>query len=117
MSYIKVDDKPFIYFDIDNTLIKHYSDDITEETDSIQVEYNRVIWNMYPMYANILLISELRACGYQIACWSQSGSDHTERVIKALKLEDLVDLIVPKPRFYVDDKPFEDQGIQRIWKK
>ena len=117
MSYIKIEDRPFIYVDIDETLISHFP--ITKKSDEffLDFEHNRVKWRVYPMVLNIDLISELRSCGYQIACWSLSGSDHAERMIKLLEIENLVDLIVPKPRFYVDDKPFEDQGIPRIYKK
>jgi hypothetical protein len=59
---------------------------------------------------------ELRTVGWQIVAWSQGGSSHAERVIKLLQLDNLVDLIVSKPTVYVDDLPFEQQYIKRIYK-
>lgn len=120
MSYIKISDSQRIsYFDVDETLISHFPTEEVKTMDysGIQLNFNGVTRFIYPMHKNIDLISELRLCGYQIAIWSMSGSDHAERIVKLLKIEHLVDVILPKPHLYVDDKPFESQSIPRVFKK
>lgn len=106
-------DRQVAYFDIDNTLIDW--EDNGEQALFLQSEQGSYI--VYPMRKNIALIDELRAVGWQIYVWSQGGADHAERTIKLLKLEDKVDLIMSKPTIYVDDLPFQDQYIKRVFKK
>lgn len=108
----KLIDKRTCYFDVDDTLvmwnydIKNYIE-IPSETGAMYVTRND---------SHIELLINLKAIGWNIVVWSQGGSDHAERVIKALKLEKYVDIILPKPESYVDDIPFEQQYIKRIYK-
>jgi FMN phosphatase YigB (HAD superfamily) len=107
--YIKMEDKRAAYIDIDETLI-HYSPGGTLLLQSD----NDGCYNVHPIEEHIELIKELRAVGWQIVIWSFGGADHAERVVKLLQIEHLVDLIVSKPVVYVDDLPFDQQGIRRI---
>lgn len=106
-------DRQVAYVDVDNTLIAW------EDNGEIPLTLISPLgtYNVYPMWKNIHLISELRAVGWQIYVWSQGGADHAERVINLLGLQDKVDLIMSKPTIYVDDLPFESQFIKRVWKK
>lgn len=114
MSYVKVPDRRIAFFDTDETIISHFP--VVGGT-AYEVMFNGVTRTIYSMPKNIDLISELRLCGYQIVVWSLSGADHAERMVNLLGLGELVDLIVSKPNLYVDDKPFEDQFIPRVYKK
>lgn len=113
MSYIKLSDQQLTIYDVDETLISHFP-----RLNSRQFTYthNKVTHTVYAMEDNIKLLYELRACGYQIAVWSLSGAEHAERMVKLLGLENVVELILPKPKLYVDDKTFQEQPIPRVWK-
>lgn len=113
MSYIKIPDRRIAYFDCDETIISHFP--VIGGT-AFEVEFNKATRMIYSMPKNIDLIHELRLCGYQIAVWSLSGSDHAERMVNLLGLAESVDIILPKPGLYVDDKPFESQYIARVYK-
>lgn len=111
--YIKLSDQQLVIFDVDETIISHFP-----RPNSRSWEYfnNKVKHTVWAMEDNIKLLYELRACDYQVAVWSLSGSLHAERMVKLLGLEDVVDLIIPKPKLYVDDKLLEEQPIPRVWK-
>ena len=113
MAYIKMPDKRVAYIDVDETLVTW---DVGGD-QSLLLKGPDAQYFVSPMMLNIALIRELRTVGWQIVVWSQGGADHAERVVKLLEIEDLVDLIVSKPTIYVDDLPFEQQMIKRVYKK
>ena len=50
-------------------------------------------------------------------CWSAGGFDWCAAVIKALNLENYVDLVISKPCYYYDDlKPEEFMGKRYYYK-
>ncbi len=117
-----MDDGLWCYFDVDETLISYFMPKnwVSETNHSkykpLVLSYNTIDRYVYPLTKNIELIDELKVSGHKIAAWSRSGSNHTERIIQLLNLENKIDLIVPKPTLIVDDKPFEDQSIPRVYK-
>lgn len=46
--------------------------------------------------------------GHYVIIWSQGGHEWAETVIKALGLEDYVDIIMTKPKWYYDDIPADE---------
>lgn len=48
-------------------------------------------------------LKKMKARNYAVIVWSAGGSDWAEAVVKALKLEKHVDLIMPKIDFHLDD--------------
>jgi hypothetical protein len=46
--------------------------------------------------------------GHYVIVWSQGGDEWTEIVVKALKLQDCVDQIMTKPKWYFDDLPADE---------
>lgn len=109
-----VDQRTF-YFDCDETLVM-WGADINDKT-SVMVESDDGVLVTRPHKKHIELLKDLKRAGFKIVVWSQGGSDHAERVVKALKLEEFVDLVIAKPEAYVDDIPFEQQYIKRIFKE
>ena len=102
MSYYKVKDKPVLYVDIDSTLITAHSDVPKELRNTgtwIEIGYH--LFRRHDAHCNKL--KEFAARGHSIVLWSAGGSDWAETVIKALNLDDLVCVIMPKPYWYMDD--------------
>lgn len=50
-------------------------------------------------------LKKMKARGYAIIVWSAGGSEWAEAVVKALELEDFVDVVMPKIDFHLDDVP------------
>lgn len=46
--------------------------------------------------------------GHYVIVWSQAGHEWAETVIKALGLEESVDLLMTKPKWAYDDLPIEE---------
>lgn len=102
---IKVPAGPTAYFDVDDTLVMwDLPEDIKINDDRLVTvicrgHSNRVLPNPY----NINLLKKMKKRGHAIIIWSAGGSDWAESVIKALDLEDLVDVVATKPTYYIDD--------------
>lgn len=47
--------------------------------------------------------------------WSAGGGDWAEAVVKALGIEEMVDIVMSKPSWYYDDKPCEDWMGKQIY--
>jgi hypothetical protein len=60
-----------------------------------------------PHDRHITLMRQFKARGHTVVVWSQGGWAWSESVVKALGIEELVDLIIDKPSWYVDDLPSE----------
>lgn len=48
-------------------------------------------------------IIELKKSGHSIIVWSMSGGEYAENVVKALGIEEYVDIVADKPIEYYDD--------------
>lgn len=112
---IKISDKRTAYFDVDETLIMWNAD--VNDKASVLVDSDDGCLVTYAHNEHIELMKNLKAIGWNIVVWSQGGPDHAERAIKALKLEKYVDIVMPKPEIIVDDIPFEQQYIKRVYKE
>lgn len=105
LEVIVIDDKPIAYFDVDDTLVMWDAPDLTwAET----VEINGMSMLVHQVHVDIM--KKHKARGHTIVVWSQGGSEWAEIAIKALQLEDVVDLILPKPYWAYDDLPY-DQAL------
>jgi hypothetical protein len=60
-----------------------------------------------PHDRHIQLIRQFKARGHTIVVWSQGGWAWAESVVKTLGIENLVDLVMDKPNWYIDDLPSE----------
>jgi hypothetical protein len=48
-------------------------------------------------------LKKMKARGYSVVVWSAGGSDWAEVAVKALGIEDWVDVVMPKIDFHLDD--------------
>lgn len=119
MSYVKMEDKRCVYFDCDQTLIDWVGDgprDSRKEYGEMVLQCGEFWFTVSAINVHVNLMKEFKAVGWQVVVWSAGGADHAERVIKLLKMEEYVDLIVSKPQVYVDDLALENQHIKRVFK-
>ena len=70
---------------------------------------------VYPIKESIDMLKNMYASKFYIIVWSASGVDWAKHVVKRLKLEDYVDMIITKPRFYVDDTD-ADEWMKRLYR-
>lgn len=117
---IKIQDKPTVYFDVDDTLVMWSPHDVPEELHDDYLILNdggKHNVTVYPHRKHVEVIKQFKARGHNVVVWSQGGSDWAETVVKALGLEELIDLVVTKPNWFADDLPstaFMPEA-NRIW--
>ena len=92
------------YFDVDDTLVewKLCSD---READAVKIvdESGRVFYKK-AIVAHIEELKNQKMTGNTVVVWSAGGGAWAETVVKALGIEEYVDVCLTKPDFYYDDK-------------
>lgn len=96
----KLKDGPVAYYDLDDTLI-YFDFDPSKPSVSITCHGYTQTYNYHQKHIDILKKHKER--GHGIVIWSQGGSDWIEACVKALNLQDYVDVIMPKPHWIYDD--------------
>jgi predicted HAD superfamily phosphohydrolase YqeG len=95
-----------VYFDVDDTLViwdwKSVSPDgvgtilIVDPTSGTSER-------VFPHNRHVQLMRQFKARGHTVVVWSQGGHAWAEAVCKQLGIETLVDYVMDKPNWYVDD--------------
>lgn len=101
-GYAVVHSTRSVWYDVDNTLVfslREYPHQISNEIVKIN---GRKFWVHVP---HVETIKDFKARGHTVVIWSAGGAEWAEMVVKALQLEDCVDLVISKPDWFVDDKP------------
>jgi FMN phosphatase YigB (HAD superfamily) len=95
-----------VYFDVDDTLIlwdwRLYGDDISHLVAITDPESGVSEYGL-PHHRHIDLMRKFKARGHTVVVWSQGGWDWAQRAVIALGIEQLVDVCMSKPDWYVDD--------------
>lgn len=94
---IKIQDRNTVYYDVDETLINNLP--MTVENCDLVIDGSPV--NI--IQANVDALFRHKEDGDIIVVWSYAGSNWAEKVVKALNLVDVVDLVISKPYCYYDD--------------
>lgn len=130
------------FFDVDDTLVKwdraQYSDIdklhavaitcptsrqskiIEQETgEEAKLENAKGTWTEYliPHRKHIEQLKLHKLRGHTIIVWSAGGWEWAEAVVRALKLEQYVDLVIEKPMWYYDDLTANEFMGKRIYCK
>lgn len=87
------------YFDVDDTLVMWDLPDTMKNNLWIDGTYFKV------HKPHIEVLKKHAARGHTIIVWSQGGWEWAEKVVKALELEEYVDLVIEKPKWIYDDLP------------
>lgn len=97
-----------IWCDVDSTLIEHHQGNLT-------VSYYGEERLVTPHLEHISFLRSLKARGCYIIVHSNNGYAWAETIVKALKLEDVVDQVMSKPFKVIDDAPAETWMPMNIW--
>ena len=99
----KVPNGPTAYFDVDDTIVQWSKESGYDETDYIEIECRGRVDTYLINRHNLEHLIKLSNRGHGIIVWSAGGSDWGEAVVKALGIENYVDVVAPKPTYYIDD--------------
>lgn len=88
------------YFDVDDTLLMW---GLNDHPEAIEVDFQGVKKKLVVHKTHITKMEEHKFRGHRIIVWSAGGSEWAEYVVKLLKIEHLVDLVITKPDWYYDD--------------
>lgn len=105
-----------VFIDVDNTLVM-YEDDIHEDSVHIKDPYSDQTLTLRPHKCHIRLLKNCKQQGKEVVVWSAQGWKWAETVVKALHLEDHVNLCMGKPHIIVDDKPWAEWPIANLYLK
>lgn len=103
---IKLNQESIVLVDVDQTLVvwnKGYKKPGKNKIKFID-PYTKDILYLTPHNVHIRLIKQYKGRGFGIIVASMAGVRWCESVVKTLKLEKYVDLIMSKPTRHVDDK-------------
>ena len=64
---------------------------------------------------HVKILKDRKARGAVIIVWSQSGYKWAEAIVRALKIEQYVDIVSSKPILVIDDKPVEEWMGERLY--
>lgn len=114
---ITIKSNNILWVDVDETLVfwgapEHPTDEVIKVADPY-LDGERI--SLVKHTRNIDLLKRNKAQGRYIVVWSAGGTLHAEAVVKALKLESYVDLVISKPFQYVDDIDMKDWGCKRVY--
>lgn len=100
-------DNATVYFDMDETLVElvYGVGEPTEDDELVVEHYGKV--KIIPQYETIEALKRHKEQGATIVVWHHGGTTWPKKVLKLLKLEKYVDLVVSKPSIYYDDMPPE----------
>ena len=99
----KVPNGPTAYFDVDDTIVQWSDDGVNRLEDYVTIECRGRVGKYLINRHNLEHLIKLSNRGHGIILWSAGGSDWAEAVAKALKIEKYVDVVAPKPTYYIDD--------------
>jgi hypothetical protein len=96
----KINDRPLVAFDVDSTLI-YWEHKSGRNAVLIKVDDHEEMFDVHETHVEAL--KKHAARGHTIIVWSAGGADWSEAVVKALQLEEYVDIVMPKPNWIYDD--------------
>lgn len=99
----KVPNGPTAYFDIDDTIVQWSDEGINRLEDYVHIECRGRMGKYLINRHNLEHLIKLSNRGHGIIVWSAGGSDWAEAVVKGLGIEKYVDVVAPKPTYYIDD--------------
>jgi FMN phosphatase YigB (HAD superfamily) len=97
-----------VFIDCDDTLVMWPTKEMSK-TFAIPIKnpHDNKIDCLLRHEGHIKVLKDRKARGSFIVVWSSGGFAWAEAVVKALGLEDYVDLCMTKPHMYIDDKKAE----------
>jgi phosphoglycolate phosphatase-like HAD superfamily hydrolase len=106
---VVIENHNVVYFDVDGTLIESVN------AGGILVDCGDFKERVVPHEIHIEHLRRLKNRGYGIIVWSQRGYDWASAVVRALKIDHLVDAATSKPIRHYDDLPANQWMGPRIY--
>lgn len=111
-----------ICYDVDDTLVMSnydidaqiYADEGKPFITILDPNDDKLV-TLKPHLFHIALLKKHKARGYHVTVWSHAGFAWAEAVVKALDLEEYVDVVRTKPRAMVDDMPIEQLIAEQLY--
>lgn len=100
--------------DVDGTLVKPTKPGIKNPKALEIYCYGHTTYQI-PIEEHVQLLRIKKARGYYIIVWTQNGYAWGEAIVKALKLDSIVDVVMTKPNGYLDDLPCNEWMGNRIF--
>lgn len=100
--YFKVKDGGVYASDVDDTLLM-WSIPGDYKGPLVETNYQGFTDKAIPNIPAVKHLKKMKARGYSVVVWSAGGSDWAEAAVKALGIEDWVDVVSPKIDFHLDD--------------
>ena len=94
-----------ITFDCDDTLIMWDEDFTIYKKGDVEIEcpHDGHVTYHRPHKRHIGFLKKQKAKGYTVVVWSAGGTAWAEAVVKALNIQEYVDIVMSKPIKWVDD--------------
>lgn len=113
-----------VCYDVDDTLVmwddlfdRPHNNSMGAEAQPFVDPYDNSTNYLFPHRKHIGLLKKHAGRGCMVVVWSAAGVKWAESVIKALGLEQYVDVVTTKPSKYVDDLPGNEILGTRIYLK
>ena len=91
------------FFDVDQTLV-----DWDSGMNDIVITHNGIAMHGRVMHKHVDRIKMHKFWGNGVVVWSKSGYSFALEVVRALGVEEYVDVVCAKPSFVYDDKQFHE---------
>lgn len=104
-----------VCIDCDDTLVMWALDDTSKNIPIEDPYIPGVINYVTPHEKHVKLVQQYKGRGFTVIVWSAGGVEWAHNVVKALKLEDYVDIVLTKPSRYVDDLPCGEWMGNRVY--
>lgn len=102
---------PVAYFDVDDTLVwwdnndpESTLSDLELDITEFEFEFNGKKLKRYYIHEHLREIQLQKEAGTNIVVWSKSGAEWAEAIVKALGVDEYVDVVTSKPDRIYDDK-------------
>lgn len=104
---VEFKDNRTCYFDVDDTLVE-WKLCSERDVDAIRIEQDGHVFYKKCIVDHVEELKNQKMTGNTVVVWSAGGAEWAATVIKALNLEEYVDVCLTKPDFYYDDKDVQD---------
>jgi phosphoglycolate phosphatase-like HAD superfamily hydrolase len=95
-------DKSIFVCDVDDTLVTPVFMASSIGDDDLVIDFYGKI-KLEPIYENIEVLKRMKQEGYFVIVWHNGSTEYSKKVVKKLKLDKYVDIVMEKPSCYADD--------------
>jgi len=104
-----------VFFDVDDTLVMWEKCSKYKKKVKVVCPNTSVKEKLFINSDHVKLLKKMKGKGRTIVVWSHGGYAWAEAVVKALELEDHVDMVMTKVEDYVDDLKLDEWCAKNIY--